>query len=76
MWQYLDDHEASDVEARLGDLGDTADEDARLAHLALEPRRRTPSSDHEVLVTLRMWPDGGERILGSAAPHGIPTTWE
>ncbi len=76
MWQYLDDQEASDVEARLEDLGDTADGDARLAHLALEPRRRTPSSDHEVLVMLRMWPDGDERILGSAAPHGIPTTWE
>ena len=76
MWQYLDVQEASDVEARLEDLGDTADGDARLAHLALEPRRRTPSSDHEVLVMLRMWPDGGERILGSAAPHGIPTTWE
>jgi len=76
MWQYLDDQEASDVEARLDDLGDTADGDARVAHLALEPRRRTPSSDHEVLVMLRMWPGGGERILGSAAPHGIPTTWE
>jgi hypothetical protein len=25
MWQYLDDQEAADVEARLEDLGDTAD---------------------------------------------------
>jgi hypothetical protein len=49
MWQYLDDQERSDVEARLEQLGDSADADARLAHLALEPRRRTPSSDHEVL---------------------------
>jgi hypothetical protein len=76
MWQYLDEREGSDVESRLEDLGDSADGDARLAHLALEPRRRTPSSDLEVLVTLRMWPGGGERILGSAAPHGIPTVWE
>jgi hypothetical protein len=76
MWQYLDDREASDVEARLEDLGRTADANARLAHLALEPRRRTPASDPEVLVTLRMWPDGEERVLGSAAPHGLPTTWD
>ena len=66
MWQYLGDREASDIEERLEALGDTADADARLAHLALEPRRRTPSSDLEVLVALRMWPGGGERFLGSA----------
>jgi hypothetical protein len=76
MWQYLDDRERSDVDARLEDLGDTADRDARLAHLALEPRRRTPSSDLEVLVALRMWPGGGEQILASARPHGMPTTWD
>jgi hypothetical protein len=76
MWQYLDDQERSAVEARLEALGDTADADTRLAHLALEPRRRTPSSDQEILVVLRMWPGGEERILGSAAPHGIPTTWD
>jgi hypothetical protein len=76
MWQYLDDQERSDVESRLEQLGDTADADARLAHLALEPRRRRPSSDHEILVVLRMWPGGEERILGSASAHGIPATWE
>lgn len=76
MWQYLDDQERSDVEARLEQLGDTADADARLAHLALEPRRRTPSSDQEVLVALRMWPNGDERILGSASAHGIPVNWD
>jgi hypothetical protein len=76
MWQYLDDQERSDVEGRLEHLGESADADARLAHLALEPRRRTPSSDQEVLVTLRMWPGGEERILGSASAHGIPATWE
>jgi hypothetical protein len=76
MWQYLDDRERSDVEARLDELGSTADEDARLAHLAMEPRRRTPSSDHEVLVVLRTWPGGPERVLGSASAHGIPTTWD
>jgi hypothetical protein len=76
MWQYLDDEERSAVERRLEELGDSADADARLAHLALEPRRRTPSSEHEILVVLRAWPGGQERVLGSAQAHGIPTTWE
>jgi hypothetical protein len=76
MWQYLDKPERSDVEARLEDLGASADADGRLAHLALEPRRRTPSSDQEMLVVLRMWPGGTERVLGSASAHGIPTTWD
>jgi hypothetical protein len=76
MWQYLDHSERTDVEARLDQLGNETDADARLAHLALEPRRRTPDADHEMLVSLRIWPDGPERILGSASPHGIPTTWD
>jgi hypothetical protein len=76
MWQYLDDLERSDIVARLDSLGETADPDARLAHLSLEPRRRTPASNHEVLVVLRMWPGGEERVLGAALAHGIPTTWD
>jgi hypothetical protein len=76
MWQYLDDQERSDIVTRLGSLGETADADARLAHLSLEPRRRTPASDHEVLVVLRTWPGGEERVLGAALAHGIPTTWD
>lgn len=76
MWQYLDHAERSEVGARLDELGGTAHADARLAHLALEPRRRTPTADHEVLVVLRTWPGGDELVLGSASAHGIPTTWD
>ena len=76
MWQYLDHNERAEIEARLDQLGASADADARLAHLALEPRRRTPGADLEMLVSLRIWPDGTERILGSASAHGIPTTWD
>jgi hypothetical protein len=75
-WQYLDLAERADVEARLRDLGEQAGPDARLAHLAMEPRRRTPGSDREVLVVLRIWPGGEERVLGTASAHGVPTTWE
>ncbi|MGZ4593363.1 MAG: DUF2332 domain-containing protein [Actinomycetes bacterium] len=76
MWQYVDHDERADVAARIDELGAQADPDARLAYLQLEPRRRTPSSDHEVLVVLRTWPDGQERVLATAQAHGIPTTWE
>jgi hypothetical protein len=76
MWQYLDPPERARVESRLAALGAQASDRAGLAHLALEPRRRTPGAEHEVLVTLQTWPGGAERVLGSAGPHGVPTTWE
>lgn len=76
MWQYLDAAEQAEVGSRLESLGETASAQARLAHLRLEPGRRTPASERRVLVTLRMWPRGQEQLLGSAPPHGLPTTWE
>jgi hypothetical protein len=76
MWQYLDRDEQARVESRLAELGSQASGPAGFAHLALEPRRRAPGAEHEFLVVLRTWPDGAERVLGSAEPHGIPTTWE
>jgi hypothetical protein len=75
MWQYLDPAERVSIEQRLDDLGHTASAKSPLAHLRLEPRRRTPSSPIEFLVMLRTWPGGDERILGSAPGHGLPTTW-
>ncbi len=76
MWQYLDPAERDRAAARVEELGSSATADARFAHLALEPRRRRPGADHEVLVTLRAWPGGTERVLGVSRGHGIPTTWE
>ena len=76
MWQYLDPGERARAEARLEHLGAQATATTGLAHLALEPRRRTPGAPHEFLVTLQAWPGRGERVLGTASPHGIPTTWE
>lgn len=76
MWQYLDLAERADVEAGLARLGGSATPGAPLAHLALEPRRRTPESDHEVLLVLRCWPGGGSQVLASASAHGMPTIWE
>lgn len=76
MWQYLDHAERDRLEARFDELGSRASPTAGFAHLSLEPRRRAPDSPHEFLVTLRTWPGGRQRVLGTAQPHGVPTTWE
>ena len=76
MWQYLSRSEQEAAAARIADLGARADEKAGFAHLSLEPRRPAAGGRHEFLVVLRSWPGGEERALGTAAPHGLPTTWE
>ena len=77
MWQYLSDSERDRISVRVQALGERAEEDGRgFAHLFLEPTRRTPEGEHEFLVVLTAWPEGERRILGHAAPHGVPVTWE
>jgi hypothetical protein len=76
MWQYVARRERAAIEARLEQSGAAATPDQPLGHLALEPRRRTSGQVIEFLVTLRTWPDGTERVLGTAHPHGLPVTWE
>jgi hypothetical protein len=76
MWQYLDPADRARAEERLAELGALASDRAGFARLLLEPRRRTPGGEHEFLVVLQSWPGGDERLLGSAVPHGLPTTWE
>lgn len=76
MWQYLPTEEQERTARAIAAIGDRATPSAPLVHLALEPVRRGPSSDHEFLVTLTTWPGGERRVLGHAAPHGVPVTWE
>jgi hypothetical protein len=76
MWQYLDRDDQHAVGARIGALGAQATADRGFAHLFLEPTRRSPEEELEFLVVLRVWPGGERRVLGVAAPHGLPTTWE
>jgi hypothetical protein len=76
MWQYVERAERAAIEGRLQQLGEQATVDRPLARIALEPRWRTSRRVVEFLVTLRTWPDGTERILGSAHPHGLPVIWE
>jgi hypothetical protein len=75
MWQYIGQRSQAAVSARLDELGTRAGPEAPLAHVFLEPTRRTPQAEHEFLVVLQTWP-GQRRILGSARPHGMPVTWE
>ena len=79
MWQYLPEAERDRISVRIQELGERGEVDGMdFAHLFLEPTRRTPEGDHEFLVVLTTWPDGERerRILGHAAPHGIPVTWD
>jgi len=76
MWQYLPHHEQATAAAGIMKLGQRASEGKPFVHLLFEPLRRTPESDHEFLVVMTTWPGGERRILGRAAPHGIPVTWE
>jgi hypothetical protein len=76
MWQYLERDDQQAVRARIEALGAQATAGRGFAHLFLEPIRRTPQDEHEFLLVLRAWPGGERRVLGVAAPHGLPTTWE
>lgn len=77
MWQYLGTDERERAQARLGELGASATSRRPLVHVAMEPTRRRPGSPHECLVTMQVWPCAPEvRVLGVAAPHGVPVVWE
>ena len=76
MWQYLPDEERTRADGRIEQLGERASPAAPFAHLAFEPTRRAPGSEHEFLVVLTTWPGGVRRVLGRATPHGVPVLWE
>jgi hypothetical protein len=76
MWQYLTADDQAAADHTIVALGNRATHAAPFAHLYLEPTRRTPGGEHEFLVVLTLWPGGERRVLGAAAPHGIPSVWE
>jgi len=76
MWQYLPTDEQERSAGLIEALGERTTAKAPLAHLFLEPTRRDAARDHEFLVVMTTWPGGERRILGRAAPHGVPVTWE
>lgn len=76
MWQYLTRDDQIVADAAIAGLGERATESAPLARLCLEPMRRTPDAPYEFLIVLQTWPGGVRRVLGHAAPHGLPAVWE
>jgi hypothetical protein len=76
MWQYLSRDDQAAITDRLAVVGATASDRRRFAHLFMEPWRRTTTDEHEFLVVLTTWPGADRRVLGTAAPHGVPVTWE
>jgi hypothetical protein len=76
MWQYLAPTVKLAVTERVEALGAQATTDRRFVHLFLEPWRRSVRRRLEFLVVLTGWPGCGRTVLGSAAPHGIPISWE
>jgi len=74
VWQYLDGTERAAVTAHLERAGRAAHHQAPFAHLSMEPRT-APDGSTEFAVSARLWPGGGQRVLGSAAAHGVPVTW-
>ncbi|ADB33795.1 conserved hypothetical protein [Kribbella flavida DSM 17836] len=76
MWQYLTQADQAAADAAIAELGERATATAPLARLCLEPMRRTPDAPYEFLIVLQVWPTGVPRILGHAAPHGVPAVWE
>lgn len=71
--QYLGPARWAELASAVQALGETATPDARLAHLMLEPVRE--STVDATPVTLRTWPGGRERLVGTAPAHGLPVTW-
>ena len=74
MWQYLSGEEQADVTAAIEALGATASTGRPVAQVSFEPAFRGDGS-YTCEVTLRTWPSGERRLLGTGAPHGIPIVW-
>ena len=84
--QYVPADERSAAEGALAALGRDAAPTRPLVRLALEPRRLPGEDRHRFLVEARVHgaPAGSRaaaagggalRLLGEAAPHGVPVTW-
>ena len=77
VWQYLPEEERAAADDRLRALAAGASSAAPFAHLSLEPRS-VGADEEEFVVALALHLDdgaSGERLLGVAAPHGLPVTW-
>ncbi len=76
MWQYLTNGEKAAVTDQVRRLSAEASPSAPFVHVLLEPWRLAAGAPHDFLVVAATWPDGDQRVLGSASGHGVPVVWE
>ena len=73
MWQYMPDATQAAVRAAIQAAGLAANADSPVAWLRMEPAADSEGFPMELRLTL--WPDGGERLLATAHPHGAWVNW-
>lgn len=71
MWQYMPEPMRNDIERSIREAGAVATTDAPLAWLRLEPR--DPIDPPSLQLTV--WPEGIDRDLAIAHPHGASIKW-
>jgi hypothetical protein len=71
--QYLDEAARARLRAVLEDAGRAATARNPLVWLRLEPPGLAAAARFD--VTLTAWPEGDERVIATAPPHGLPATW-
>jgi hypothetical protein len=70
--QYFPPDAVARITAHLEELGRSATADAPLAWLRYE---RDPEAGGRPDLRLRLWPDGSDRVLALADPHGGKIEW-
>lgn len=71
--QYMGRERVAAIDAAIRSAGARADEAAPLAWLSFEPDRHEGTWRYALKLTL--WPDGQQRTLAEASPHGPPVRW-
>jgi len=72
FFQYMPAESQAALIRTLGDFGAQASPAAPLAWLRIEPAPGNPAT---MELRLTLWPDGRERVLATAHPHGAWVEW-
>lgn len=71
--QYLSPDEQRALVQALETAGRRSTPAGPLGWLRMEPPDWRRQTGHQVVLTT--WPEGGERLLARAGPHGLPVRW-
>ena len=70
FWQYLSEQQQEELTDTIQEAGARATTRAPLAWLSMEPGKESFE------VRLTVWPDGKEKLVAIAGPHGSPVRWQ